>query len=123
MISDSQEFFMPVHPEDPNEMFPNFPSLFAQAAKMNVKIDRRALSQLLSVTVHLNARETPLPDSQRIQALAEWSALLEQKQGQVLEATDIWEWFKKWLVPDPVHADRLWRYTVQARSAEIIDRG
>ncbi|MBZ5656331.1 MAG: hypothetical protein LAO56_13755 [Acidobacteriia bacterium] len=109
---------MPVQSKDPREIFPNFSSLFGQASKMNVKIDGAALTQLLSVTVQLNARKTPVPPSRRIQALAEWSALLQQKQGQVLDATDIWEWIKKWIVPDPVHADRLWRHVILTRSEE-----
>jgi hypothetical protein len=112
---------MSVQSKDPTEIFPNFSSLFDQASQMNVTIDRAALSQILSATVHLDTCKTPLGDQQRAQALAEWRNLLLQNQGQSLPSMDLWEWIKKWLVPDPVQAERVWQ-RIQARMRETAGR-
>jgi hypothetical protein len=104
-------------PKDVRDIFPDFSVLVEKASAMKVAIDPLLLSQVLSVSVQLDPLDQPLGTQDREHAITEWSKMLAQNQGQALAADDFWEWFKKWFVPDPMQADKMWlRILAQAKA-------
>jgi hypothetical protein len=95
--------------DEPTEVFPNFPALFQHAAEMDVRITPATVALLLSAIAHLPAFRRPSAGGQ-VEATAEWNDLLASRRGRTLQAADIWEWIKKWFLPDPVQAIRIGKY-------------
>jgi hypothetical protein len=95
--------------DKPTDVFPNFSALFQQAAEMSVRITPATAALLMSAIAHLPAFKQ-LSAGRQAEAGAEWYDLLVKRRDRTLQTADIWEWIKKWFLPDPVQAMRIWRY-------------